>query len=601
MDNVLTGGTGNDFFEGWHGNDTLVGGGGSDTYHYDWGDGLDVIINGTATAGVPAGKLEFGGGYAPDNLWFQRSGNDLIIRELGATDTITVQDWFAQSYRQLVSLILSDGSQIDTAAITGLVSAMSIYEAANPGFDPTASNLMPEDANLRVALATNWARTVSSSGTGVLAPSFGNNRVIGNGSDKVSMGGYTGLHINYQITQNAADGTYTLTGPTGTSVISGVKEIDFDDGYLSFDPDGNAAFEYRLYLAAFNRLPDVLGFSNNVPYLDQGVTRQQFADGIAGSPEFASRWGTLTNQQLVTQLFQRVLHVDAATSPDAARFVTGLNDGSLTKGDLVLWLANSDTVKAEVQSIVQGGIWVERPYASRLNRYWQVVLGHDMDPSVFGMAFELVSPEMTPVDLSNRLLGSLEFSVRYGTLDDTQFVTQMYQNALKRAPTGTELATELANLAVGATRADLVIRLADNVAAGVLAPLRGLGIALNATNVDSIANFVAGPGGDRVTLPVVNTTINVKSDGHGGALIIGSAGGTSFDLLGVDPSSLSASDNLAGAATVSFSALTSGVNMTLTDQASPTGVSVVNVTGSSTAANTITRQQLSEQADGRLG
>ena len=80
--NVLTGGGGNDTFIGGAGNDTLIGGVGNDTYVFGRGDGKDTIKDYDSTPGN-TDVLAFGPGISDDQVWFKRSGNDLVASIIG--------------------------------------------------------------------------------------------------------------------------------------------------------------------------------------------------------------------------------------------------------------------------------------------------------------------------------------------------------------------------------------------------------------------------------------------------------------------------------------------------------------------------------------
>ncbi len=172
QDNVLDGGLGDDELTGGRGEDILTGGGGDDTYAFAAGDGQDIIINGSATQSGPSGTLLFAAGLGPSNLWFTRSGNDLVIAQVGTSDHVLVQDWYAQTYRQLADLTLSDESTIGNGAITALAAAMTAYQVAHPTYDPETL-VMPDDADLKQALETNWARAIDLAAAGNNAVSAG--------------------------------------------------------------------------------------------------------------------------------------------------------------------------------------------------------------------------------------------------------------------------------------------------------------------------------------------------------------------------------------------------------------------------------------------
>ena len=72
--------------------------------------------------------------------------------------------------------------------------------------------------------------------------------------------------------------------------------------------------------------------------------------------------------------------------------------------------------------------------------------------------------------LANSILSSTEFSQKYGTLTNTEFVEQIYQNALGRNATMSELANWLGQLATGtatqATVVEAVLESAEHIADG---------------------------------------------------------------------------------------------------------------------------------------
>ncbi len=72
----------------------------------------------------------FGAGIAEDQLWFARSGNDLVVSVLGATDRATLQGWYASTSNQLDHFELSDGATLAATQVQQLVDAMSAFSRA---------------------------------------------------------------------------------------------------------------------------------------------------------------------------------------------------------------------------------------------------------------------------------------------------------------------------------------------------------------------------------------------------------------------------------------------------------------------------------------
>ena len=82
--------------------DTLIAGSGTtvmtDTgtlgfYDYNQGAGSATIVNGEPWSWTASNELDFGAGLTKENLWFQKSGNNLVIDVMGTTNTVTEQNW----------------------------------------------------------------------------------------------------------------------------------------------------------------------------------------------------------------------------------------------------------------------------------------------------------------------------------------------------------------------------------------------------------------------------------------------------------------------------------------------------------------------------
>jgi hypothetical protein len=101
-------------------------------------------------------ELDFIGGIANTQLWFEQSGNDLAIDLMGTDTSVTVKDWFSGTDSHLQE-VTAAGLKIDSQ-ISQLVQAMASYTASNPGFDPASpSNVsVPNNAALQTAMAASW-------------------------------------------------------------------------------------------------------------------------------------------------------------------------------------------------------------------------------------------------------------------------------------------------------------------------------------------------------------------------------------------------------------------------------------------------------------
>lgn len=153
LNNTITGGAGNDRLEGAAGNDLLAGGQGTDTYVFGRGDKKDTINN--ADTGTSPDRLLFKSGIAEDQLWFAKSGKDLLVtvRGSGNSDSVRVKGWYSASSSRLGSFQLSDGTVLEASRVQQLVHAMAGFttDAGTP-----ASLTSAQEQSVETVIAANW-------------------------------------------------------------------------------------------------------------------------------------------------------------------------------------------------------------------------------------------------------------------------------------------------------------------------------------------------------------------------------------------------------------------------------------------------------------
>ena len=97
---------------------------------------------------------------------------------------------------------------------------------------------------------------------------------------------------------------------------------------------------YRLYRAALDRAPDAGGLQNWTGALANGRGTLDVAAGFVNSTEFQARYGTTTNSQFITLLYNNVLD----RAPDAAGlagWAGALTNGNLTRTEVLRGFAQS--------------------------------------------------------------------------------------------------------------------------------------------------------------------------------------------------------------------------------------------------------------------
>jgi hypothetical protein len=101
--------------------------------------------------------------------------------------------------------------------------------------------------------------------------------------------------------------------------------------------------------------------------------------------------------------------------------------------------------------------------AGKVEKLYLAALGRGGDAMGIGHhAEQLADGEQTMVSLAQGMLDSAEFKARFGTLDDTAFVTGLYQKVLGRDPSAAELSTLVTQLQNGSTRAQALVGFAES-------------------------------------------------------------------------------------------------------------------------------------------
>jgi hypothetical protein len=167
---------------------------------------------------------------------------------------------------------------------------------------------------------------------------------------------FAGVSADYTVTQTANGYTVTsIASGIVTSVAPGAR-LRFADTSLGLDLDGGAGQGYRLYRAAFDRVPDAAGLGFWIGAMDQGVTLEAVAQAFIGSAEFTAMYGANpTNAAYVNGLYQHVLH--RAGDPAGIAYWTGVLDrGAATRAQVLAGFGESAEDKAAVRDEIGAGI-----------------------------------------------------------------------------------------------------------------------------------------------------------------------------------------------------------------------------------------------------
>jgi hypothetical protein len=168
--------------------------------------------------------------------------------------------------------------------------------------------------------------------------------------------------VIYNCNKDAFTITKTTSGWTVSSLAEGidtlanVERIQFGNETLALDISGVAGQAYRIYQAAFNRVPDNGGLKYWISQMDVGMNQLEVAARFVDSAEFRGLYGTTpTNAEFLTRLYSNVLH----RTPDQGGYdwwLGELDAGRYNKVTALAGFSESPENQAGVLNAIINGI-----------------------------------------------------------------------------------------------------------------------------------------------------------------------------------------------------------------------------------------------------
>lgn len=264
--NTLLGGAGSDWLEGREnddtlsggkGFDTLVGGTGNDTYMFGRDSDDDRIVENDATAGN-TDTLVFGVSILSSQLWFSREQNDLRIRLIGTSYSVTVSNWYLGAQYQLERFTTAKGGVLLASQVENLVQAMAKLSLPTTPLLP-ATHVAALTPVLNANWQGEWRPPVGTDGddtlvggptADTLSGGAGNDTLIGNAGNDTLVGGPG----NNTLIGGLGDDTYDVSSSQDIIVEQPNEGADAVRAYVSYAlPDnveritlmGDAAIDAR--------------------------------------------------------------------------------------------------------------------------------------------------------------------------------------------------------------------------------------------------------------------------------------------------------------------------------------------------------------------
>jgi len=165
---------------------------------------------------------------------------------------------------------------------------------------------------------------------------------------------YSGVSDNFVLER----GVYGFTVRDNWGAVDNlinVERIRFDDTMVALDINGSAGQIYRLYQAAFDRVPDVGGLAFWLARTDVGDSMMQIANYFSQNKEYIDLYANTSNEQFVTKLYEHVL--DRAPEGGGYDFWVGnLNSGLTNRDEVLTMFSESPENQANVIGSIVNGI-----------------------------------------------------------------------------------------------------------------------------------------------------------------------------------------------------------------------------------------------------
>lgn len=213
--------------------------------------------------------------------------------------------------------------------------------------------------------------------------------------------------------------------------FSGVKQVDFTDSSVIYDPLSTAATVSRTFKALLGRDAETQALSF---YTDAAVNRRvdvaTLGRQIAASSEGQSALSKLSDTQFIGQVYSSTLGRGADTAGSAywtAQLARGAN-----RADVAATFASSTEAQLDATGIAKAGLVVNKVDVVTVGADYRALLGRDADQA--GLTFWTSALKTAPSNdaIVQAMANSSEFAATYAGMNNPVFVDTMYNSAMGR-------------------------------------------------------------------------------------------------------------------------------------------------------------------------
>jgi len=188
----------------------------------------------------------------------------------------------------------------------------------------------------------------------LVAPGAGDNAIDGQGGLDTVV--YAGARAGFSVAKETwGYGVTDKAGEGGHDAVINVERLQFSDGAIALDVDGNAGQVYRLYQAVLGRPAEESGLGYWIAGMDNGYKLKELASFFMHQVEFDQLYGSApTNAEFVTKLYTNVLH-RAAEGAGYDFWMNSLGQGT-SREDVIVAFSESAENQAQVIGTIQNGM-----------------------------------------------------------------------------------------------------------------------------------------------------------------------------------------------------------------------------------------------------
>ncbi|MER2264446.1 DUF4214 domain-containing protein, partial [Methylobacterium oxalidis] len=465
---TLNGGAGNDVIHGGGGDDTIVqvstegrdivnGGTGNDTYQLNGSTAAETFRIYSRSAAETAGIT---GLSANTEIVVTRNGTnnasviaeldnieEIRVNQLAVTsppgtggvnggDTISVIGDFTGTSLNFNTITINGSSGNDTVDISGLTSDHRIVFRSGGGDDQLVGDLRAQDV---IEFA------------GGLAPVNYDTVANDDGSTTLKSGKHS---ITYE------HGAPTVRGETGG--YEGPWQLHNREhfGTVIHDPHSAGGAIYALYDAVLNRPSDAGGQQYWTDVHSKGLSLHDIAENLMRSAEGQSHLGAAENAAFLQALYQTALGRDG--DADGMQHWTDALESGMSRAAVVTAFAFSAENLGDLQPVYEHGVFMADPHATDVARLYYGLLGRTPDQDGLENYADAMASGMSLSDIAKAITSSDECKARYSSLDDGDFVEDLYEGALGRGSDEGGSQYWQSVLSQGGTRADVALALTQS-------------------------------------------------------------------------------------------------------------------------------------------